>query len=537
MANITVTPQGQVYLCKTPLENDYKNQLTFASATSQYNYFNSKVFKSYDNYTYIKKDNVIMVGENIDVIINCNYLFYRNTGFTSKWYYCFITNMEYINENCTRVTIETDAFQTWQFQIDYKPCFVEREHVNDDTVGLHTVDEGLQLGEYICNNKQQWLNDNTDNSIFTNTAYDVVVGATEKSDGTLKGGAQTDGIYNALRYYCFKNDQTDSSHGIPALTSFIEAYDSAGKNDAIKCIFMIPRYLTSGASDRNDHLYAGSNLALSNYINYGSTSLTKTITLTNNTLQGYTPVNKKLLTYPYNYLICSNNNGVNVIYRLEDFTDGIPKFKISACMTPSGSVRLVPYEYKGATLNDNESIALGKFPICSWDTDVYTNWLTQNAVNIGLNIAGSVLSTATGVATQNPIGIASGVLSIGQTLGEIYKESKVPEQANGNTNSGDVVCATGKTDFIFYNMSIKQEVALIIDNYFSMFGYKINRVKVPNITGRQNWNYIKTIDCNFDGDIPQTELQIIKSMFNNGVTLWHNPANIYNYNLTNNIVS
>ena len=56
MANITVTPQGQVYLCKTPLENDYKNQITFASASAQLTYFNSKVVKSYDNYTYIKKE-------------------------------------------------------------------------------------------------------------------------------------------------------------------------------------------------------------------------------------------------------------------------------------------------------------------------------------------------------------------------------------------------------------------------------------------------------------------------------------------------
>ena len=69
-----------------------------------------------------------------------------------------------------------------------------------------------------------------------------------------------------------------------------------------------------------------------------------------------------------------------------------------------------------------------------------------------------------------------------------------------------------------------------------MFGYKINNVKVPNITGRRNWNYVKTIDCNVDGDIPQTDLNIIKTMFNNGVTLWHNPNNIYNYSLDNSII-
>ena len=69
-----------------------------------------------------------------------------------------------------------------------------------------------------------------------------------------------------------------------------------------------------------------------------------------------------------------------------------------------------------------------------------------------------------------------------------------------------------------------------------MFGYKINKVKTPNITGRQNWNYVKTINCNFEGDIPQTDLRIIKTMFDNGVTLWHNPATIYNYSASNNII-
>ena len=55
---ITITPQGSVCLCKTPLEKDYKHQLTFATATAQSNYFNgsSVKFKTYSDYTYIKKD-------------------------------------------------------------------------------------------------------------------------------------------------------------------------------------------------------------------------------------------------------------------------------------------------------------------------------------------------------------------------------------------------------------------------------------------------------------------------------------------------
>ena len=76
---ISITPEGEIYLCKAPLENDYKNQLTFSNATSQNAYFTSKIFKTLDNYTYIKKDNIIKVGFPIDEIIGCNYLFYRNS--------------------------------------------------------------------------------------------------------------------------------------------------------------------------------------------------------------------------------------------------------------------------------------------------------------------------------------------------------------------------------------------------------------------------------------------------------------------------
>ena len=39
------------------------------------------------DYTYNRKDSTIKVNANIDDIINCNYLFYRNNGFTNKYYF------------------------------------------------------------------------------------------------------------------------------------------------------------------------------------------------------------------------------------------------------------------------------------------------------------------------------------------------------------------------------------------------------------------------------------------------------------------
>lgn len=98
---------------------------------------------------------------------------------------------------------------------------------------------------------------------------------------------------------------------------------------------------------------------------------------------------------------------------------------------------------------------------------------------------------------------------------------------------GDINTCSNKNTFIFYQMCIKEEYAKIIDNFFSMFGYKINEVKIPNITGRPNWNFVKTIDCNITGNFPQNDIQTLKNMFNNGVTFWHNPNTFLDYSQNN----
>lgn len=183
---------------------------------------------------------------------------------------------------------------------------------------------------------------------------------------------------------------------------------------------------------------------------------------------------------------------------------------------------------------------------------MYTNWLTQNSINVlgqtittdDMNIAsaglGAIAGTATNIGSGNLAGagmsIASGFTGIAGAVIQQKQHNMIAPTVNGQLNSADVNVASGNNTFHFYKMSVKQEYARIIDNYFSMFGYKINRVKVPNITGRSNWNYVKTINCNFDGNIPQTDLNIIRAMFNNGTTLWHNPSTIYNYSNSNNIL-
>lgn len=122
-----ITPQTEIRLVKVPLSISNKHQITFANKDAQYNYFNNLPHLIMDGCTYQRKDNRIYYDGKFDDLIQYNYVMYQNNGFSDKWFYAFITNMNYENTETTSIEIATDVFQTWQFDIQYKESFIERE--------------------------------------------------------------------------------------------------------------------------------------------------------------------------------------------------------------------------------------------------------------------------------------------------------------------------------------------------------------------------------------------------------------------------
>lgn len=540
MPNIT-----KVYLLAVPLEKDYAHTLYFSSAADQQSYFQSKIKKSYTDFSYQRKDDVIRIPDHIDNLIaaGCNYAMYQNAAYSNRWFYAFIEDMEYVNDGCTNVKIRTDCIQTWMFDIAVKPSFVEREHAATDNAGDNTLEEGLELGAYVCN-----LHNTAE---YGGDGLSIVIGATKKPDGENVTGTLYNNIYSGVRYYSFGTGDMN------VINEFLAEYDKDGIGEAITCMFMAPRWL---APLRDDHIVAGTNLTYDYYINSESQEVSGVQkNLTKGTVDGYAPRNKKLLTYPFRYLLVSNNAGASVPFKYERFRKEeydeagniirrivAPCFVIEGVLNPGCSIRMVPLYYNGIYRNDEEGVNMGKFPALNWTSDVYTNWLTQNGVNIAIQmvsgvgqiVAGAAIAAGTGgLATAVGGGsIVGGVSQVAGTLSQIYQQSFAPPQAKGNLNSGDVVTATERNDFHFYDMTIKAEYAKIIDEYFDMYGYKCHRVKIPEKAHRAAYWYTKTIDANIIGNIPQNDLQVIKDCYNRGITFWRNTTNFKNYSAANGIV-
>ena len=145
------TPSTAVYLCNTPLKSDNKNQISFSNRTAQFNYFNSLAIRRFSDFTYQRKDNIIRVPINAEVLFNdgVNYVMYDNKNFSSRWIYAFIEKIEYINDNVSHIHIKTDVFQTWFLDCEIHPSFVVRETVKNDELFRHTLPENLPTGEQI----------------------------------------------------------------------------------------------------------------------------------------------------------------------------------------------------------------------------------------------------------------------------------------------------------------------------------------------------------------------------------------------------
>lgn len=540
----------EVRLLNVPLSIKQIHTFYFNSISEQTAYFKSKTIYYEPELSYQRKDTSIRFPKKYDEINNCNYLMYKNSAYSDKWIYAFITDKKYISQGLTEIQIKTDPIQTRFFDYTVKASFVEREHVNDDTIGMHTVPEGLETGEYkvagIFNNSEM-LKSNSKLILATTVDLNNTEGIFNPRLAPVTGD-KYNGLFSGVKYYVCTEEQAKN-----AIALMLEE----GQSDALTSVFIAPDCFFDTTKKSDETYYYVSSSTDAKTIDWNGNANGATMEKPTAIDKTYTPKNNKLLTYPYCYMLLSNNAGGSAIYRFEAFSTQ-PSFKIKGSITPGMSIRAIPQSYNGILNNNEEGLTAGKYPICSWANDVYTNWLTQTSVNRGVNIftgLATVAISAASIASAVPTGGASipagsaltaslagvggvvgGVSMVGNSLGQVYQQSFQPPQASGNTNSGDVTYSSGFSTFTAYTMTIKKEYAKIIDGFFDMYGYKVNEVKVPNKNHRENYWYTKLIDPNITAPIPQDELQEIQDCYSKGITFWKNPDLIGDYSVSNNII-
>ncbi len=552
-------PTTEIVLCRNvPLDNSYDHQITFATKQAQAAYFYSTADRVIQDNSYQRVMlNRLRIQCPIGDAMACNYLYFSNNSHENKTIYAFITGWEYVNEVTTEITYEIDVFQTFWWDVDIKACFVEREHSLTDVAGANTVPETLEQGEYILDGMSAFEPYAIPDVVAINASaiFYCTFAATRDSQHVITGYTKFDGglLHGVYTGLCpipigseagiqeFIQDVTDSS--FPYVDGIKVAYMcpfeplsyDAVKQTPISWAFNLPKHTT--------------------------------------TLAGYTPKNKKLLTYPYNVLRIRTDTD-STVYRWEFFRNANAEFTMEGYFLPEPTLSLIPKNYNSATARNfciENRLTIKEFPQVSVDADVWKVYMAQHGASLVTSMIGQTVETgakllamsqgglAAGAAfpdyragklvpsapmagnmaggiSPDPVSTLSGASSltgIATSLAQLYEISKRPPELKG-TQTALSDFSTGAKKFYADNLCIRPEYARIIDDYFSMFGYATHRVKKPNITGRPYWNYVKTQGCVLDiANAPQPYIQKMIDCFNRGITFWHDPANVGNYALDN----
>lgn len=530
------------------IDRQYTNVLSYSEA-QMLELCQANLVAQADNYSFLRPTGSIMAGFTYAQCLQANYIAFQNPDYSNKWFFAWIDDVIYKGDKNTEITFTVDAWSTWFDKWQKKTCFINRQHTNNDTIGLHTIPENLDVGEVVQESITEDLAYGNDFGYWIAVASNWTI--KDGSDGTEILESNKGTQYSGITVY----DNTVFGtqlffFNITSLSSFADLVllllrtNVDGHIEDVQNIFILP-YVAIDQSKLTQHTASVGGQNFSFYTMGYDLTPEKFNTVINKitAFSDYTPKNNKCFVYPYNYLFVSNNQGSNNIYKYEDFNTENCVFENQFSIAIGGSGRIVPKNYKGMATNDDEALALGKYPTCAWSSDAFTNWLTQNSVNMAVSLgltAGAIAGTiATGGATA-PI-LAGAVMSvagnIGSTIGQFYQASLLPN-INGGQANGDVIWACNRNMFSFRQMRVKTEYLKIIDDYFTRFGYAVKSLAMPNITGRTYWNYVE-IGASEEigyGEVPAKYMDTINNACRRGVTIWHNHANVGNYSLNNTIV-
>lgn len=443
-----------------------------------------------------------------------NYMDFYNMGMgDASRYFCFILNVRYVNVNTIEIDYVVDWIQTYLFDFQFDACYVEREHVSDDSFGKHTVDENLDTGEYLV-------------EYIRNRVHAPAVIAYIQ--------ANTLSVSNVNQVVTCLTTQGFKMGNLGALSDLLNTFNDAPEQ-IVQLQMCVEEMLTSGGAGtyfidgfevRRDH---------SAFIMGGDS---------------YTPHNNKLLCYPYKFFTIDNFNGQIQDFRWEDCTIGVGaphcEFQLIGAPNPKPCMQCYPTSYKGWSGNDLESAAVPQFaitydnfPQVAWNSDTFRAWVSQYGSLVGVNAASSVVNIissavktggATTALTGNAVlgtlagasqGIGQAVQQGTQFVTEARNRQIHSKQMHGSIGNAGLDYAQQRVGFRETQYGIRPEYARKIDSYFDRYGYRVNEYKIPNIRGRQYVNYVQCQNAHVSGIVATEAREAMENALNRGVSFWH----------------
>lgn len=579
--------------------------IRYDTAAEQYSSIHSYMDATFTSSTYVRPERGWFdIDAYAPSIKYANYGLFENPN--DRRYYFDIADVEYVNENVTRVHFSIDLLATYMFDYARTSQRVLREHVDDDSVGANIQPEPVGTGELT----HTWFKRTASQPggvAQTNYSFDlresaVFIFAGDQADGNKVYGGVLDGtVEGACSWVAPLPIMEDGDYQTGPFTDWIWSMNRNNKAESIVSMTMYPLDLVPSSIDR----YTVTPLFGESGDAFNTSNLTFKALQDSEAqdLNGYTPRNNKLYTYPYCFLRVSNNKGQYHDYRYEFFGEaaetGKYTFVIKGTPDPAGDIWCMPAVYNnGVSGLTDEAISLGGIPQISWPFNSYQNWLAGNAGSLAMNLLSAATMFIPGIGAIRTAGVASklaravssatrsavtragsrslfdpavkaagasvasdlagyagmtrlagqamlgsGAAQLANTAATLYDQSNVPDGVHGQA-TGASTLSIGAYGFTFMGMGVRPEFARCIDDFFQVYGYAVNENKVPNETGRKNYNFVQTENAAFRAisnaqntlGVPATAMAAINAMYDEGIWFWHDPATAGDFTDDNPIV-
>jgi len=529
-----VHPNSVIKILKNvPLDATYAHTIHFESESAQVSYFNGKVKKTFPDCSYQRVERGhAFLGCSADDIYECNYMMFQNTAFGKKWFYAFITGIEYIANETTRVDFTIDVMQTWYFDVTLKKCYIERTHVSKDAKWTHLVGEPFPEGETTT------VSSDTIFDYFSTEPYCLVYASYNIGDKAHTGGHMINGTYYGCNIYMAKNT-TELNEILKDLQDI--------SDDAVLGIQTIPWSIGS-LLERT-----GYKVTTMNYV----TKATQTVKFDHSTIKydagdNYTPRNNKCFNYPYYSMYLTNQKGLNARY---DFSLMMNRSSVTFTLYGDTSINspllLIPSNYKHADGKDY-ALNIGTMPQVQYRSTLYNYYQQQElqakttglmnavggAVNAGETIASAATSKNAGSAVTSVLnsGINLG-MSIADTINTLnymqMTQQNTPPSVHNLTGNSDLMVKMGAMVPSVRVHALQKDLMKSLDDFFDVYGYQVNHIGTPNRAVRKQWTYIKCGYVNLKSNAPADDTADIVHIYQNGITFWRNGDNVGNYDLDN----
>lgn len=589
MATLPLSGTNIRLLSGVPFYSDYKDTRYFSTVGEQTNYFMERTpvhVMSNASFQRIEGSNMVKANKHIDLLWSANYIMFRNETY-NKWFYGFITKLEYGSEGMTKVYFEIDIYQTWFLSTTFKPSYVIREHqklweANGSPV-VNTIDEGLDYGtEYDTVSVENI-------APYDNVFFLVIVTKTKIHTSANDIEAVVNGVPQPLHYYVHPIKLNGESDFLFNGTASLSTPKTLLTN-IFKQLTAVNNVVSLYITD-----YIGSNVGVSGQnVNFNSEQFeyvtisddvsvnVHTVHVKNlptytrknidvgNKYDGYENVKEsKLLMYPYTSLVLDDFKGNRIELKTEYIANTNIVLSVMGSIGTSNKTTYGLNNYNvtpGVSLQERNDLLIENSIINSDPNDIsilndnlaafiqgnrnsLANQKSSIVFNTGVQMAQSAISGASSASSPTPNigGVASSVVGAVQGAGNMalaLQGIQAKQQDISNTPpqmakmGGNMAFdfGNGYTGMYVIKKQIKKEYRDQLTNFFNMFGYKQNKTKIPNFKTRRYWNFVHTKGCTITGFISNDDMVALKTIFDNGITLWHTD-DIGNYALDNEVIA